>query len=106
MCQNITYTIPQALIAIRGRAKVLPARPFNLGRFGYICNFLSPILVLGVTILVCLPPELPVTTSNINYSPVVLIGLLLVILGLWFATGHKFRGPRIEWEMGDNVKIT
>lgn len=102
----MTYTIPQALIAFRGRNKVLPKRPFNLGRFGYLCNFLSPILVLFITVFICLPPELPVTTLNINYTPVVFVGLFLLLLGLWFVNGGKFRGPKLNWEMGDNMKIT
>ena len=53
------------------------------------------------------------TTFNINYSPVVLVGLFCGLLCLWVLTGRdKFRGPRIEeekWEremMSDGLKIT
>lgn len=103
---NLTYAIPQALIAIRGRKNVLPDHPFDLGSIGYSCNFLSPILVTVVGVLVCFPPELPVTHSNINYTPVVLVTLSLVILGFWFTMGHKFEGPKIDWDVLQNVKVT
>ncbi len=103
---NITYAIPQGLIAIRGREKVLPEHPFDLGRMGYICNFLSPILVTVVGVLICFPPELPVTHQNINYTPVVLVALSSVILGFWYTIGHRFEGPKIDWEVLKNVKTT
>ena len=103
---NLTYAIPQALIAIRGRKNVLPDHPFDLGSIGYSCNFLSPILVAVVGVLVCFPPELPVTHSNINYTPVVLVALSFVILGFWFTMGHQFEGPKIDWDELQNVKVT
>ncbi|KAL8793603.1 MAG: hypothetical protein Q9195_003755 [Heterodermia aff. obscurata] len=103
---NVTYAIPQALIAIRGRKNVLPDHPFDLGSIGYFCNFLSPILVTVVGVLICFPPELPVTRSNINYTPVVLVALALVILGFWFTMGHKFEGPNIDWDTFQSVKVT
>ena len=103
---NITYAIPQGLIAVRGRKNVLPDHPFDLGRLGYACNFLSPILVTVVGVLICFPPELPVTHQNFNYTPVVLVALSLVIIGFWFTMGHEFQGPKIDWDVLKNVKIT
>ena len=103
---NITYAIPQGLIAVRGRKNVLPDHAFDLGRLGYACNFMSPILVTVVGVLICFPPELPVTHQNINYTPVVLVALSLVIIGFWFTMGHKFQGPKIDWDVLKNVKIT
>ena len=103
---NVTYAIPQALIAVRGRKNVLPEHTFDLGWLGYICNYVSPILVLTVSILICFPPQLPVTQQNINYTPVVFVGLSSAILGYWFTAGHQFEGPKIDWEVLKNVKIT
>ena len=103
---NITYAIPQALIAIRGRKNVLPDHPFDLGAVGYACNVLSPILVTAVGVLVCFPPEVPVTSQNINYTPVILVALFLVVLSFWFAIGHRFEGPKIDWDALKNVKTT
>ena len=103
---NITYAIPQGLIAMRGRKNVLPDHPFDLGITGFVCNYLSPILVTMVGVLICFLPELPVTHQNINYTPVVLVALSLVILGFWFTMGHKFQGPKIDWDVLKSVKIT
>jgi hypothetical protein len=36
----------------------------------------------------------------LNYSFVILVGLFVIILLLWFLNGrHRFRGPTIDWEM-------
>ena len=102
---NITYAVPQGLVAVRGRKNVLPDHPFDLGRMGYVCNFLSPILVTIVGVLVCFPPELPVTNQNINYTPVVLVALSIVIISFWFSMGHRFEGPKIDWDILQNVEI-
>ena len=63
-----------------------------------MCNILSPLFVTLIGIFICFPPELPVTVGNMNYTPVILVGLFVVILGLWFTTGKKFMGPKIDWE--------
>ncbi|KAL9632290.1 MAG: hypothetical protein Q9204_003856 [Flavoplaca sp. TL-2023a] len=96
---NITYAIPQGILFTRGRIKCLPARAFNLGTMGYVCNFLAPVLVTVIGTFICFPPQLPVTVSNMNYTPVILAGLFCVILGLWYTRGSKFTGPKIDWEL-------
>ncbi|KAL8688095.1 MAG: hypothetical protein Q9224_004974 [Gallowayella concinna] len=96
---NITYAIPQGILITRGRSLALPSsRPFNLGKAGYICNFLAPILVTIIATFICFPPQLPVTVSNMNYTPVILVGLFGVIIGLWYTRGKRFTGPKIDWE--------
>ncbi len=97
--QNITYAVPQGIIITRGRKTSLPARAFDLGTVGYMCNLLSPLLVTVVGTFICFPPELPVTTSNMNYTPVILFGLFFIIMCFWFTRGKKFRGPKIDWEL-------
>lgn len=106
-CQNLTYAIPQLLITLRGRARVLPAHAFRLGRLGALCNVLSPSFVFALAIFVALPPQLPVSMANANYTPVVLVGLLGVILGMWFSrVGKGFEGPRIDWEaLGEGKSV-
>ena len=97
--QNITYAVPQGIIFTRGRKTSLPPRAFDLGTMGYICNFLSPLLVTVIGTFICFPPELPVTTSNMNYTPVILFGLFFIIMCFWFTRGRKFTGPKIDWEL-------
>ncbi|KAK5459908.1 hypothetical protein LTS15_004037 [Exophiala xenobiotica] len=95
---NITYAIPQAVVVIRGRDKVLPKRQFNLGPvLGPICNIFSVIWMLVFTVLFCFPVFLPVTLQNMNYLSVVVAAVCLFILILWWGGKRKtFEGPHIE----------
>lgn len=103
---NITYCIPQAIVLVRGRNNVLPDHSFDLGIFGKLCNLLSPLFVLFLGVIICFPPELPVTIQNANYTPAVLVGCYVMILGAWFAGGRGFEGPKIDWEVLKNIKVT
>ena len=63
---NISYAIPQGISLVRGRGKTLPARNFNLGKFGYICNAWSPLWITVIGIFICFPNFLPVTAASMN----------------------------------------
>ncbi|EXJ57389.1 hypothetical protein A1O7_07736 [Cladophialophora yegresii CBS 114405] len=95
---NITYAIPQAIVLVRGRANVLPARPFNLGPLlGPFCNLFSVVWTLFYTVLFSFPVFLPVTAQNMNYVSVVLVGVSLITLALWWGGKRKtFTGPSIQ----------
>jgi choline transport protein len=97
---NITYAVPQAILLVQGRAKSLPARYLNLGKFGYFCNAFSMLWIVVLGVFICFPPTLPVAVGSMNYTSVILVGLFLVIIGLWFVIGRKnFHGPKIDWEL-------
>ena len=96
--QSITYAVPQGIIATRGRKTSLPARAFDIGSAGYLCNYLAPLLVAVIGTFICFSPQLPVTTANVNYTPVILVGLFVIIMFLWFTRGKKFTGPKVDWE--------
>ena len=87
--------VPQALRAYRGNETVPLSRPFNLGTLGYVCNLVSPWLVLVIGSFVCLPPQLPATAQNMNYTPLVLVLSFLVILVAWRLNGRQFEGPNL-----------
>lgn len=92
--------VPQAIVLYRGRDKVLPERYFNLGRFGPYFNGLSVIWVIFLDVLYCFPTVLPVTPQNMSYVTVVVSGLLLFVVILWFATKKgKFKGPLVNVEL-------
>ncbi|KAI9149882.1 Choline transport protein [Paramyrothecium foliicola] len=96
---NISYAAPQIILLFRGRSKHLPPRYLNLGLLGYLCNGFSTVWIGILTVLVCMPPSLPVTVGAMNYTSVVLVGLLSIVVALWFITGRKvFQGPNIDWE--------
>ncbi|OKL56695.1 hypothetical protein UA08_08017 [Talaromyces atroroseus] len=100
LCLNITYAIPQTIMLLRGRSKCLLRRHLELGRTGYFCNLFSPLWVIVLAVLVCLPPSGPqVEVSTMNWTSPILAGLFLVTYVLWLVTGrHKFYGPKIDWD--------
>ncbi|KAF2168982.1 hypothetical protein M409DRAFT_65312 [Zasmidium cellare ATCC 36951] len=97
---NLSYAIPQGILLVRGRARMLPTRYLSLGWFGTFCNAFAVVWTAVLTVITCFPPSLPVTVAAMNYTSVVLVGMILIVLGLWFAVGRKkFTGPKISWEM-------
>ncbi|KAF3805166.1 Choline transport protein [Colletotrichum gloeosporioides] len=97
---NITYAAPQAILLFRGRQRCLPRRYFNLGWAGYVCNILSILWILVLLVFICMPPSLPATPASMNYTAVVLVGLLFVVVSLWYMDRNKtFQGPEIDWDM-------
>lgn len=62
---NITYTVPQAILLVHGRDR-LPARPFDLGRFGYAVNAWSVIWLAVSGVFFCFPPTNPTTLNSMN----------------------------------------
>ncbi|KAI1628725.1 amino acid/polyamine transporter I [Exophiala viscosa] len=96
---NITLALPQAILVIRGRNTHLPRRYVNLGWVGYFCNIFSPLWIIVLTALVCMPPSIPVEVGTMNYTSPILVGLFAIVIGSWFIYGHQFEGPKIDWEM-------
>ncbi|KAL6411911.1 amino acid permease [Ilyonectria robusta] len=95
---NITYCVPQGICAMYGRSK-LPRRHLDLGKWGYIPNFFAPLWVVIIGTFFCLPGSLPVSADSMNYTSVVLVALLLLILGLWTFQRRHFDGPTIDWSL-------
>lgn len=102
---NVTMTIPQTIVLFRGR-KVLPTRQFNLGPiFGPFCNLFATLWVSLYTVLFCFPVFLPVTLSNMNYLSVVVAGICVFTLGMWWGGKRKtFVGPNVQIE-GVGVEV-
>ncbi|KAJ5136505.1 amino acid transporter, partial [Penicillium atrosanguineum] len=95
---NLTYALPQAILLVRGRERILPKRPFALGRLlGPICNAFSIIWVLFITILFCFPTSVPTTVASMNYVSVIIVGISFLILISWWGGKRKtFSGPTVE----------
>ncbi|KAF1914677.1 amino acid/polyamine transporter I [Ampelomyces quisqualis] len=94
---GVSYAIPIAINVCRGR-KMLPQRAFALpNAVGWAVNLLGLAYTIVTTVLFLFPPELPVTTSNMNYC-VVAFGIILFISTFqWVVDGRKnFTGPRTD----------
>ena len=105
---NASYAVPQAVVLLRGRKNVLPERYFDLGPImGPFCNAFTIAWVAVYTILFCFPVFLPVNLNNMNYLSVVLAGLCLFILVLWWGGKRKtFVGPTINLEVLESLSQT
>jgi len=93
---NVTYAIPQGIVFFRGRDKILPStRHFNLGKIlGPFCNIFCVLWVSLYTVLFCLPTFLPAEVASMNYVSVVVAGVVLIIVIMWFSGKNKtFLGP-------------
>ncbi|KAE8209862.1 hypothetical protein CF327_g6200 [Tilletia walkeri] len=116
---QISYAIPAAILLVRGRG-VLDAdldetlatdpdvgavlaeerkqrgkrrRPFDMGIFGYAINATAVAFCVVTIVFFLLPPELPVTAGNMNYTSAV-IGVVIFAAALtWIINGDKFEGP-------------
>lgn len=101
---NITYVVPQGILLLSRGRSFLPMRYLRLGWFGYFCNGFSVLWIVVLGTAVCIPPNLPITVGNMNYTSPILVGLFGLIMVAWFAGGKKtFAGPKVDLDFIDGV---
>ncbi|KAH9608833.1 hypothetical protein KSS87_014305 [Heliosperma pusillum] len=89
----IAYALPIFFRVTLARKYFVPG-PFNLGRYGVFIGWVAVLWVVTISVLFSLPVSYPITTATLNYTPVAVVGLLLVIVGSWtFSARHWFKGP-------------
>ncbi|KAL4942955.1 hypothetical protein BDV06DRAFT_235110 [Aspergillus oleicola] len=97
---QISFAIPAALLIIRRRSTTfLPkTRPFRVPNvLGYICNVVTIIWAVILTVFFCFPTVLPVSGGDMNYASVVLVVMLIIGVVNWFVYARKhYHGPRLE----------
>ncbi|KAH1190713.1 Amino-acid permease BAT1 [Glycine max] len=68
--------------------------PFNLGRYGVIVGWVAVFWVVFISILFSLPVSYPITIETLNYTPVAVGCLLILVVSYWLISGRRwFRGP-------------
>lgn len=98
--QQTTCVVPQAILLYRGRAKVLPPRYFDLGKYGATINAIAVIWVMYLNVMYCIPTTVPVTPANMSYVSVVCTGLFTFVIVLWYTTKRgEFKGPVIDFAL-------
>ncbi|KAF7561051.1 hypothetical protein G7046_g3096 [Stylonectria norvegica] len=95
---GITYAIPPAINLMRGGNMLPESRPFMLSTpVRWICNLVGIAWSVLTTVLFVFPPELPVTSSNMNYCIVAFGVILLIAITTWFVDGRAhYKGPLIH----------
>ena len=89
----ISYALPIFFRVTLARKSFVPG-PFNLGRYGVLIGWIAVTWVAIIAIFFSLPVAFPVTMETLNYTPVAVGGLFILIVSSWFLRArHWFRGP-------------
>ncbi|KAM3330960.1 hypothetical protein ACQJBY_027207 [Aegilops geniculata] len=89
----IAYALPIFFRVTLARKHFVPG-PFNLGRYGVLVGWVAVLWVVTITVLFSLPVTYPVTKDTLNYTPVAVGGLFILVLTSWVLSArHWFKGP-------------
>jgi amino acid transporter len=90
----IAYVLP---ILLRLISKDFVPGPWHLGAWSRPIGVISVIWVLFIAILFMLPTANPITAVNFNYTPIVVLGLIVIVTVWWLVSArHWFKGPIIQ----------
>ncbi|KAL5553059.1 hypothetical protein UlMin_040460 [Ulmus minor] len=89
----IAYALPIFFRVTLARKSFVPG-PFNLGRYGVLVGWIAVIWVATISVLFSLPVAYPITIETLNYTPVAVGGLFILIVSSWVLRArYWFRGP-------------
>lgn len=95
ICLSTSYGLPILVSVLRGR-KLVANSSYSLGKFGFVINILTLCWICLAVVLFCMPTSLPVNSTDMNYSSVLLVGFAMISLVWYFIRGRKdFTGPPI-----------
>ncbi len=90
----VSYVIP---ILLRLRTPNFQRGPWHLGAWSRPIGVISVLWVVFISILFMLPTINPITAVTFNYTPVVVLGTLVILVIWWMASvRHWFKGPHIQ----------
>lgn len=109
----ISYVLP---ILLRLFTRDFKRGPWHLGAWSKPLGIIAIIWVLFISVLFMLPLASPITAANFNYTPVVVLGALVILIVWWLVSArYWFAGPhiqgseaelaRIEREVGETVIV-
>ncbi|KAL0046843.1 hypothetical protein WJX82_011289 [Trebouxia sp. C0006] len=80
--------------------------PFTLGRWSFSVGLIAFIWLMFTSVIFMLPGIYPITSVTLNYAPVAIGGVLLLIAAAWVLSAQFwFSGPKIEVDNSDIVKV-
>ncbi|KAI9088567.1 hypothetical protein K1719_029681 [Acacia pycnantha] len=89
----ISYALPIFFRVTLAQKSFIPG-PFNLGRYGVIVGWVAVLWVATISVLFSLPVSYPITIETLNYTPVAVGCLLVLVVSYWILWGrHWFKGP-------------
>ena len=99
----ISYVLP---ILLRLMAKDFKTGPWHLGAWSRPIGIIAVIWVVFISILFMLPTITPVTAVTFNYTPVVVLGTLIILVVWWMVSvRHWFKGPHVQGSASELSEI-
>jgi choline transport protein len=93
----ISYAIAISSMLYARYTNTVKVGEWNLGRFGVLFNVFALVYTLYVIIFLPFPSTIPVTPDNMNYCGPVMVAVLVIAVGLWFARAQKhWSGPNLS----------
>ncbi|XP_020966753.1 amino-acid permease BAT1 homolog isoform X2 [Arachis ipaensis] len=94
----VAYALP-IFFRVTLAAKHFQPGPFNLSRYGIIVGWVAVIWVVLISVLFSLPVSYPITIETLNYTPIALGCLIILIVSYWIISArHWFKGPLTNTE--------
>lgn len=84
----ISYGIPIAMTLVYPNN--FKRGPFNLGVASKWIAIVACLWISFITVVFCLPTVTPVTTQNLNYTPVAVVTVTAFAFGSWFLWAHRW----------------
>lgn len=67
-----------------------------MGKYGLFVNAMAVLLIIFTNVMFCLPFAIPTSEETMNYSSVILVGLVVLIGGWWLWHGlGSYPGPHL-----------
>jgi amino acid transporter len=90
----IAYALP---IFLRQFSSDFKTGPWHLGSWSRPIGWIAVIWVAFISVLFMLPTSTPVTAQSFNYTPVVVLGVFVLVTIWWLASArHWFKGPIVQ----------
>jgi amino acid transporter len=90
----IAYVIP---IFLRQFSTDFKTGPWHLGAWSRPIGWIAVVWVVFISVLFMLPTSTPITLQGFNYTPVVVLGVFLIVTIWWLVSArHWFKGPIIQ----------
>lgn len=89
---------------LSGRRNMVPG-PFYMGqKLGMAVNILALMYILVTVVFFCFPLVLPATAHNMNYTSVIVVGLMALTAVWWFLRGRcEYQGPQYRFEAAERL---
>ncbi|XP_035839700.1 amino-acid permease BAT1 homolog isoform X1 [Helianthus annuus] len=99
----LAYALPIFFRITLARRSFVPG-PFSLGPFSTIIGWIAVLWVATISVLFSLPVAYPITDQTLNYTPVAVGGLFIIVVSYWIVNArYWFKGPITNVSTHSNV---